>query len=83
MFKAATAGKDACKLTFKARMGMTPDQDINGTKRDVSDFRAFCYRSWIYLDQQRRAKEKHTPRAIDTIYVEFAINTSALAFYDP
>jgi hypothetical protein len=47
---------------------MTPHQAMYGEKRDVSDFRAFGCRAWVYLEKQRREKEKHTPRAKEAIY---------------
>ena len=55
-FKAATAGKDASNVTFKERIGMTPHQAMYGEKKDVSDFRAFGCRAWVYLDKQSREK---------------------------
>jgi hypothetical protein len=42
---------------------MTLHQAMYGVKRDVPDFRAFGCRAWVYLDNQRREKGKHTPRA--------------------
>jgi len=67
-FKAASAGKDARNVTFKERMGMAQHRAMYGEKRarekrEVSDFRAFCCRAWVYLDKQRQEKGKHTPRA--------------------
>jgi hypothetical protein len=52
-------------------------------KKDVSGFLAFGCRVWVYIDPERRAKRKHTPRAEEAIYVGFAINTSVLSFYVP
>ena len=54
-----------------------------GEKKDVSRFRAFGCRAWVYLDKQRREKGKHTPRAKEAIYVGFTDNMSAWAFYIP
>ena len=64
-FRAATAGKDARNVTFKERIrvGMTPHQAMYGEKKDVSDYRAFGCRAYVYEDKQRRANRKHTPRA--------------------
>ena len=69
-FKAAAAGKAARNVTFKERIGMSPYQAMygHGEKRDVSDFRAFGCRAWVYLDKQRLEKGKHTPRAKEAIY---------------
>ena len=61
-FKAATAGKDARNVTYKERIGISPYQATYGEKKDISDFRAFGCRAWVYLDKQRRQKGKHTPR---------------------
>ena len=62
---------------------MTPDEDMYGEKKDVSDFRAFGCRAWVYLDKQRREKGKHTTRAKEAVYVGFADNMSAWAFWIP
>jgi hypothetical protein len=82
-FRAATPGIDARNATFKARIGTTPHHLMYGQKKDVSCFQAFGCRAWVYIDPQRRAKGKHTPRAEEAIYVGFAINTSAWPFYVP
>ena len=82
-FKAAKAGKDARNVTDKERIGMSPYQAMYGEKKDVSDFRAFGCRAWVYLDKQRRQKGKHTPRAKEAIYVVFTENMSAWTFYIP
>ncbi len=52
-------------------------------KNGTSDFRAFGCRAWVYLDnlKQRREKGKHTPRAKEAVYVGFANNMSAWAFW--
>ena len=60
---------------------MTQHQAMYGEKRDVSDFRAFGCRAWVYLDKQRREKGKHTPRAKEEVYVGFANNMSAWALW--
>ena len=77
MFKAANAGKDAQNVTYRDRIGMSPYQAMYGEKKDVSRFRAFCCRAWVYLDKQRREKGKHTPRAKEAIYVGFNDNDTA------
>jgi hypothetical protein len=73
-FKAASAGKDARNKTFKEEIRTMLHQAIYGKKRDMSDFRAFCCRAWVYLD-------KHTPRAKEAIYVGFANNMSQWALW--
>ncbi len=62
---------------------MAPCQSMNDEKRDVSDFRAFGCRAWVYDDKQRREKEKHTPKAREAIYAGFDDNMSAWAFWMP
>ena len=52
-FRAATAGKDARNVTFKERIRMTPHQAMYGEKKDVSDYRAFGCRAYVYEDKQR------------------------------
>ena len=47
-FKAATAGKDARNVAFKEHSKMTPYQAMYGEKKNVSDFRAFGCRAWVY-----------------------------------
>jgi hypothetical protein len=54
-----------------------------GEKRDVSDFRAYGCRAWVYLDKQRGEKGKHTPRAKEAMYVGFVNNMSAWALWIP
>jgi hypothetical protein len=82
-FRAAAAGIHARNATFKARIGTTHRHLMYRQKKDVSGFRAFGCRAWVYIDPQRRAKGKHTPRAEEAIYVGFAINTSAWSFHVP
>ena len=62
---------------------MTPYQAMYGEKKDVSNFRAFQCRAWVYLDKQRQEKGKHTPRAKEAVYVGFVLNMSAWAFQVP
>ena len=81
--RAATAGKDARNVTFRERIGKTQHQAMYGEKKDVSDCRAFRCRAYVYEDKQRRANGKHTPRAKEAIYVGFAPNMSAWAFWIP
>jgi hypothetical protein len=67
-FKAATAGIDASNIIFKTQIGTTPHHLMYGQKKDVSVFRAFGCRDWVYIDPELRAKGKHTPRAVEAIY---------------
>ena len=50
-------------------------------KKDVSDYRAFGCRAYVYEDKQRTADGKHTPRAKEAVYVGFMPNMSAWAFW--
>jgi hypothetical protein len=38
-----------------------------GKKKDVSKFRAFGYQACMYLNEKRRGKGKHIPRAVEAI----------------
>jgi hypothetical protein len=48
-FSAMMAAKDARNATYKERIGTTPWMLMHGTKRDVSKFRAFGCRAYVYL----------------------------------
>ena len=84
-FSAMMAAKDARNATFKERIATTPWMMMHGRKRDVSKFRAFGCRAYIYLDEDRRRKGKHVPRAVEAINLGFATdhNMSAYKFYVP
>ena len=62
---------------------MTPHQAMYGEKKDVSDYRAFGCRAYVYEDKQRRANGKHKPKAKEAIYVGFVPNMSVWAFWIP
>ncbi len=62
---------------------MTHHQAMHGEKRDVSDFRAFGCRAWVYLDNLQREKGKHSPRAKEAMYVGFTNNMNAWALWIP
>ena len=76
-FKAACAGKDARNVTYKQRLGSTPYTCMYGDVKDVSRFRAFGCRAYVYLNAERRENGKHTPRALEAIFLGFEPNTSA------
>ena len=82
-FKAACAGKDARNVTYKQRLGSTPYTCMYGDVKDVSRFRAFGCRAWVHLNSERRENGKHTPRALEAIYLGFEPNTSAWCFFIP
>jgi hypothetical protein len=80
-FKAALAGKDARNVTYKQLLGQTPYSCIYGELKDVSRFRAFGCRAWVYLNAERREKGKHTQRAQEAIYLGFEPNTNSWSFF--
>jgi hypothetical protein len=83
LFKASLAGKDTHNLIYKQRLWQTPHSCIYGELEDVSRFRAFGCRAWVYLNAERREKGKHTPREQEAIYLGFEPNTSAWSFFIP
>ncbi len=64
-FKTALAACDARNETYKEHIGTTPWQWKHGEMRDVSRFRAFGCRAWVYFDSDRREKGKHTARSVE------------------
>jgi hypothetical protein len=62
---------------------------MHGRKRDVSKFRAFKFgcRAYIYLNEERRGKGGHIPRAVEAINLNLGFapdhNMSAYKFYVP
>jgi hypothetical protein len=80
-FKVALTGKNACNFTYKQQLGQTPYSCIYGELKDVSRFRAFCCRAWVYLNAERREKCKHTARAQAAIYLGFEPNTNTWTFF--
>ena len=84
-FSAMMAAKDARNATYKDRIKTTPWMLMHGTKRDVSKFRAFGCRAYVYLNEERRARGKHVARAFEAIYLGFATdhNMSAYKFFIP
>ena len=59
------AAKDARNVTYKERIRMTPYLYMYGTKKDKSKFRAFGCQAYMYLNEERRGKGKHIPRAVE------------------
>jgi hypothetical protein len=82
-FRAALASKDARNATFKTRIGTSPHALLHGEPRDVSKFRAFGCRAFVYLNAERREKGKHTPRAFEAVYLGLTSNKSSWVFYLP
>jgi hypothetical protein len=82
-FKAACAWKDASNVAYKKLLGSMPYTCMHGEVKDFSRFRAFRCRAWVHLNSERREKGKHTPRALDAIYLGFEPNTSSWCFFIP
>ena len=84
-FSAMMAAKDARNATYKERITTTPWMLMHGKKRDVSKFRAFGCRAYIYLNDERRGKGKHISRAVEAINLGFATDhdMSAYKFFVP
>ena len=82
-FSAATCGKDCRNVTYKERIKSTPCGFLYGEKKDVSKFRPFGCRGYMWLNKERREKGKTAPRAIEVINLGFAsdLNTSAYKVY--
>jgi hypothetical protein len=54
-FKAALAGKDARNVTYRQLLRQIPHSCIHdGELKDVSRFRAFWCRGWVYLNAEGR-----------------------------
>ena len=64
---------------------MTPYLCMYGKKKDISKFRAFCCQAYMYLNEERRGKGKHIPRAVEAINLGFATehNISGYKLYIP
>ena len=66
------AAKDARNVTYKERIRMTPYMYMYGRKKDISKFRAFGCQAYMNLNEERRGKSKHIPRADEAINLGFA-----------
>ena len=84
-FSAAMAAKDARNATYKARIKTTPWHRMHEELRNVSKFRAFGCRAYMYLNEERRPPGKHVPRAVEAINLGFAtdLNTSGYKLFIP
>ena len=71
-FSSMMPAKDARNATYKERISTTPWMLMHGRKRDVSKFRAFGCRAYIYIDEERRGKGKNIQRAAEAINLGFA-----------
>jgi hypothetical protein len=81
-FKAATAGVVARNATLKVLIGTTATLSHVRSEERCFWTRAFGCRARLGL-LKPGTKGKHTPRAVESINVGFAINTSAWSFYIP
>ncbi len=66
-FSTAMTAKDLRKVTYKERIKLTQYMRMYGKKKDISKFRAFGYQAYMYLNEERRGKGKHIPRAVEAI----------------
>jgi hypothetical protein len=84
-FSVMMAAKDALNATYMEWIGTTTWMLMHGTKRDVSKFRAFGCRAYVYLNVERRERGKHVVRAIEAINLGFATdhNMTAYKFWIP
>ncbi len=82
-FSAALAAKDARNVTYKERIRKTPWEIMYGSKKNVSDYRAFGCLSYVYMNKDRRGNGKHLSLASKAIHLGFASdhNMSAHKFY--
>ena len=82
-FRAAMAGKDARNAIYAERLKTSPHQAMYGEPKDVSRFRAFGCKAFVYLCKDRRQNGKHIARAVEAVNLGFASNTSAYLLYVP
>ena len=81
-YSAGNQGLNSRNATFKRRLGTTPHEKIFGVKKDVTKFRPFGCRAYIHMDQDRREKGKHVPKAIKGIHLGFGqIRTQAVTSF--
>ena len=79
-FCSATNGKDCRNVTYKNRIKNTPWGLLYNEKRDISKFKPFGCRCWMYLNKDRREKGKTAPRAVEAINLGFASNMNTSAY---
>ena len=82
-FKKACVGKDARNVTYRQRLESTPYTCMYCEVKDVSRICTFRCRTWVHLNWERRQKGKHTPRALEAVYLGFEPNTSSWCFFIP
>ena len=82
-FRAAVAGKDARNAIFLERIKTSPHNAMYGEPKDVSRFRAFGCKAFVYLNKDSKESGKHIARGIDAVNLGLASNTSACIHYIP
>jgi hypothetical protein len=82
-FKAAMAGNDALNEVYKEHIKTSPHQAMYGEPKDVSRFRAFRCKVFVYLNKDSRENGKHTARGVDAINLGLAQNSIACVLYIP
>ena len=84
-FRALSCSTDARNATYHERTKTTPFRAIYGRKQNLSKFRAFGCRAYLYLNEERRPAGKYHPRAVEGIHLGFATdsNTSGYVIYIP
>ena len=60
-------GKDARNAKYHDRIGTTPHHFVFEKPENVSKFRAFGCKAFMYLNEDRREKGKHLPRAAEAL----------------
>ncbi len=82
-FRAAVAWKDARNAIYMERIKTSPHNAMYGEPKDVSRFRAFGCKAFVYLNKDSGENGKHIARGIDAVILRFASNTSAYILYIP
>ena len=80
-FRAIVSGKDARNATYHDRTGTTPHHFVFEKPRNVSKFRAFGCKAFMYLNKDRREKGKHLPRAAEGIHLGFASDSNTSGYF--
>ena len=84
-FRALISARDGRNVTYHERIKTTPHKMIFGESKNVSRFRAFGCRAYMFLNEERRGPGKLAPRALEGINLGFASdsNTSGYVIWIP
>ena len=84
-FRALVSARDGRNVTYHERIKTTPHKMVFGEPKNVSRFRAFGCRAFMFLNKERRRPGKLAPRALEGINLGFASdsNTSGYVIYIP